>query len=287
MDVKTITSNLIKRTCLNSLDIELILAYILKKSREFILTHAEHKISKSQENKINDLIKKRLGGLPLAYILGYKEFYGLKFIVNKNVLIPRPETELMVDETLNLVSHISHPVSFVDVGTGSGCIAITLAKEIKNSKIIAIDISSSALNVAKGNAKLHRVKTKIQFLQGNLLEPIIKNNKIVHRPSSIVICANLPYLSLTQIKNSLSIKYEPKIALEAGPDGLKFYKKLFKQSKQLFNLTPTTYHLLCEIDPCQKNKIITIIKKELPKANFQIKKDLKGHSRLVIIKLQC
>lgn len=285
---------LLKRAKLPALDVELILAYALKKSREFILTHGEYKLTKIQISKYNSLVNKRSKGEPLAYLIGHKEFYGLDFLVNKNVLIPRPETELMLDETLNLISHITNRVSLVDVGTGSGCIAITLAKKIKKSKFIATDISERALAVAKKNTKKHKVDKTIKLFQGNLLEPIIKKqNSLEIRNCNLVILANLPYLTPAQIKNSPPIQKEPKLALAAGNDGLKYYRELFTQIKKLNEICDVRY-ALCEIDPRQKNRISTLIKKELfthrsfseggPGSSFQIKKDLKGHSRLVVIK---
>lgn len=267
-----------KKTKLNIFDIELILAYVLKKSREYIITHPEHKLTKLQITKSKLLIKKRLKGLPMAYLAGHKEFYGLNFKVNKNVLIPRPETELMIDETLKLTTSNSHPTTIVDVGTGSGCIIITLASLIKNCKLFGIDISENALKVARHNSRLNNLSKKIKFLKGDLLKPII-NSKFVTRNSKLIITANLPYLTPAQIKNSPTIKYEPKSALTAGSDGLKYYRRLFKQIKMLSNVS----YVLCEIDPSQTEKIKQFIKRELPKASYQIKKDLASLNRLVII----
>lgn len=276
MNLQKIIFEMSKKTKLNIFDIELILAYVLKKSREFIIAHPEHKLTKLQITNSKLLIKKRLKGLPIAYITGHKEFYGLDFKVNKNVLIPRPETELMVDETLKITNG---KTIIADIGTGSGCIIITLAGLIKNCKLFGMDISEKALAVAKQNAKVRNVYKKIKFLKGDLLEPILKNKKFVIGNSSLVILANLPYLTPTQIKNSPTIKYEPKSALTAGSDGLKYYRQLFKQIKMLRNVS----YALCEIDPNQTLKIKKLIKRELPETTIKIKKDLAGLNRLVII----
>jgi len=279
-----------------NLDAEILLFYTIKKSREFILTHSEHKLTESQITNFNSLIKKRSKGNPVAYLMGHKEFYGLDFLVNKDVLIPRPETELMIDEVLNFISHISRPMSFIDIGTGSGCIIISLIKQLltfnfqlSTFNFFATDISKNALVVARKNAKKHKVK--IKFLEGNLLEPFFENHKLSNPKNPIIITANLPYLTPSQLKNSLSIKKEPKIALVAGSDGLKYYEELFKQIKLLVTSYPSNsagkqlqITIFCEIDPQQKIKIGTLIKKELPNSSFQIKKDLNGHSRLVIVK---
>ena len=280
MNLKQIILQMSEKTKLNPLDIELILAYVLKKSREFIITHPEYKLIKNQELKCKKLITQRKNYVPIAYLTGRKEFYGLNFKVNKNVLIPRPETELMVDETLKLATHNTKHETIVDVGTGSGCIIITLAKLIKNCKLFGIDISENALKVARHNSKLNNVNKKIKFLKGNLLKPIL-DSKLVIRNSKLIIVANLPYLTPTQIKKSPSIKHEPKLALTAGPDGLKYYRQLFKQIKTLH----TIGYVLCEIDPDQTTKIKQLIKLELPKASYQIKKDLSGLNRLVIISI--
>ncbi|MDP2736815.1 MAG: peptide chain release factor N(5)-glutamine methyltransferase, partial [bacterium] len=222
------------------LEAEILLSKILKKPREFILAHGENKLTAEQIKNFQSLVFRRLKGEPIAYLTGHKEFYGLNFKVNKNVLIPRPETELMVEEALKLVARSSsasarqrrdgQPVTLADIGTGSGCIIIALAKQNINGKLLATDISAKALAVARQNAKNNHVDKKIKFLKGGLLEPIVKNKLIINR-QPLIILANLPYLTPTQIKNSPTIKYEPKLALAAGSDGLKYYRRLFKQIK--------------------------------------------------------
>ena len=286
------------------LEAEILLSYVFKKPREYLLAHPEKKLTKIQITNYKLLITKRLKGVPTAYLAGYKHFHGLKFLVNKHVLIPRPETEMMVDEAL-YVTHNVKRVTIIDIGTGSGCIIITLANLLnvkskifppeadspraENLKFYATDISKPALAVARKNAKLHKVDKKIKFLQGTLLEPIIKyKNKLKIVNCKLIICANLPYLTPTQIKKSSSIRYEPKLALGAGKDGLEYYLELFtqikKETKSLRHRDLVSMLILCEIDPSQKSKIKQIIKKELPKARVQIKKDLRDLDRLAIIK---
>lgn len=275
------------------LEAEILLSGILKKPREFLLTHPEHKLTKLQITNYKLRIKKRLKHLPLTYITGEKEFYGLKFKVNKNVLIPRPETELMVEEALKLVARNSKPVTLIDVGTGSGCVIVTLAKllsqesRIMNHELWGIDISKKALTVARQNAKLHGVAKNIKFIKGNLLSPIIRNSLFIIPDSSLIILANLPYLTPFQIKNSPTIKYEPESALAGGLDGLKYYRQLFKQIKKLrvASCELRDIYALCEFDPRQTARVKQLIKRELPQATYQIKKDLAGLNRLVIIKI--
>jgi len=267
------------------LEAEILLSYVLDKPREWILAHPEKNLTQAQITSYKLQISKWLKGVPSAYITGYKYFYGYKFNVNRHVLIPRPETELMVDEVVNRYSRIAdRGTTIVDVGTGTGCIIISLAKILKSSNIkyLAIDISKPALMTAKENAIIHQVDKNINFFHGNLLMPIIKQKRFTKNDSRITICANLPYLTPNQIKNSPTIQKEPVIALVSGTDGLNHYTKLFKQ---ISKLRVMSYELcvLCEIEPSQKIKIINLAKKYLPGFNTEIKKDLRGHSRLAVL----
>ena len=280
---------------IDQLDIDLILENVLKKPREFILTHGEKKLTAGQISNFKFKISCRLKGRPLAYITGQKEFYGLNFKVNKNVLIPRPETELMVEEALKLIASNSRPATIIDIGTGSGCIIIALAKQIINCKLLAADISAKALAVAKQNAKLHGVAKNIKFLHGNLLSPVIHNSLFLIPNSSLIITANLPY-GWKEWKNNSSadtigLKFEPPIALYTGKNGLELYEKLFQQIKNYLTHNtkcqiPNTLYILCEIDPRQTAKIKRLIKRQLPKTMLQIKKDLSGLNRLAIIAME-
>lgn len=288
------------------LEAEFLLSHILKKPREYLLTYPEKKLSAARARKFLLLIKKRARGWPAAYLTGEKEFYGLKFFVDKNVLIPRPETELMVEEALRHITRNIKHITFIDVGTGSGCIIISIAKavisnfkfsppsrgpakaavifnksSILNFKFFGTDVSRKALAIAKKNAEFHNVNKQIYFMKSNLLDSIPKS-KICNLKSKILILANLPYLTPLQIKNSPTIKYEPKLALAAGPDGLKYYRKLFSQINKL---KIQNCLILCEIDSSQAIKIKKLARTLLPLARIAIKKDLKGLNRLVIIRL--
>lgn len=270
---------ILKSSSLPQKEIEILLTFLLKKSREYLLTHPELKISQKNYQKFKKLEKKRLKAWSIAVLIGQKEFYGLNFIVNKNVLVPRPETELIIDEVLKIFQEKPNNYSIIDLGTGSGAIIITLAKILKNNilKFLAVDISALALKVARQNAKLYKLNKKIKIYQGNLLDPVSKslNNK------NLIITANLPYLTEKQIKNSPSIWREPKLALDGGQDGLKYYRALFKQIRAL---KYKSLELLVEIDPSQTAKIKTLAKKYfLPKC-LEIKKDLANHNRLLIIR---
>ena len=265
-----------------TLDIELLLAKALNKPKEYLYEYPEKNLSTFQFNKFSKLFKRRLKGEPVAYLLGHKEFYGLNFKVNKNVLIPRPETEILVEEVLNFIKN-NRTRLILEIGVGSGAIIIVLAKNIKKTEFIATDISAKALNIAKQNAKLHKVK--IKFLKGNLLEPLIPiPNSQLLIPNSI-ITANLPYLdrkeeNLLPSSNTIGLKFEPKIAYDGGPDGLKYFRQFFAQI-QKHNLKPKAIFL--EIGYKQALPIKNLAKQALPRYKFKIKKDLCGFDRVIII----
>jgi len=255
------------------LDIELLLTKTLNKSKEYLFTYPEKKLSPSQFIKFKLLYNRRSKGEPIAYILGNQEFFNLNFKVNKNVLIPRPESEILVEEVVKFTKNKKHTIA--DIGVGSGAIIIALAKNLKG-QFYATDISSKAITVAKKNAKANKVK--IKFYKGNLLDPI-KNKKID------IITANLPYLdkaekSLLPHRDTRGLKFEPKIALDGGDDGLKYYRDFFDQIKK-FNLKPRAIFL--EIGHTQASQIKKLAWQVLPQYKFKAKKDLCGFDRVIIL----
>lgn len=271
---KTITSP--------ALDAEVLLCFSLKETKEYLYTNPKKKLSIAQSTKFNALINQRLKGVPVAYLTGNKDFYNLNFKVNKHTLIPRPETELIIDEVKKITTN--DPTSIIDIGTGSGCIIITLAKNLnsKNTNYFATDLSPKAIQIAKINSLNHETSTSIQFLQGNLLEPIL-NSSLPNLHTNLLITANLPYLTPLQVKNAPSIQYEPKSALESGEDGLNHYKPLLKQTKKLIEAkNPASTTFLLEIDPSQSKTLTKLIKTTFPKNLTEIKKDLQGQNRLII-----
>ncbi len=275
---------------INILDAQLLLAHVLKKSREFLVAHPEQTIGKIHIIKYKYLVKKRMAGVPVAYLTGHKEFYGLDFLVNKHALTPRPDTEIMVDAVLEKLQSTDNEqqTTLIDVGTGSSCIPIAILKNLSTCKLehlqtFATDISKSALKVAKKNAKKNNVN--ITFKYGNLLEPIFKNSSLFTDYCSLTITANLPYLTEQQFENESSIQHEPKSALVADKQGLALYEELLKQIKLLVTSYKLQVTTLLEIDPSQSTPIKTLIKKYLPAATIEIKKDLAGHDRIVKVKL--
>lgn len=282
----------------NSIEIELLMAYILKRPKEFLYLNQNYRLTKEQYNNLAKLIKRRQKGEPIAYIIGHKDFYGLRFKVDRNVLVPRPETERIIDcviarsqatkqsdnglprssDALRVRNDIT---KILDVGTGSGCIIITLAKFLSLSpassrpgkgknqhEFYAGDISPAALKVAKENAKSHR--TKVKFICSDLLE----NIKFV--PDILV--ANLPYLASCWISKKL--KYEPRSALLAKSGGLDLINKLLKQIAAKKSRPKLIF---LEFDPRQKSKLIQQIKKHLPGAEVQLHRDFAGRWRLAEI----
>lgn len=222
-----------------SLDADVLLSFVLKKGlslarprdKEWLYANPEFRLNKKQFSIFKKLIDKRKKHYPIAHLTGYKEFYGLKFKINKHVLVPRPESEEIIDKTWEIINskfiHNQLPIIIVDIGTGSGCLIITLAKKLQQNqkldayKLFATDISKKALKVAQKNAKHHQVEKHITFLKGPLLKPL-KDQQID------LIITNLPYLTKEDVKKESSIKKEPFRALVGD-----LYPKLFKQIKKL------------------------------------------------------
>ncbi len=285
---------------IDRLDLEVLLAHSLGKTREFVLIYPEKELTSYQSSVISKLLKRRISGEPIAHLTKHKEFYGLDFIVNKHTLVPRPETEMLVENVLShVISHQSlKKVSIIDIGTGSGCIITSIANTLENNKkqstldakciYCAIDISKEALKIAKKNATIHKVDKKIKFLPGNLLTPLIENYKLENKDSKIIIIANLPYLS-KEIYESAPIdvkKYEPKSALYSPEQGLQHYRKLLLQIRE--NLAShSTLHISCflEISPEQKQQITKVITTIFPLAQIEFKKDLAGKWRVCRIEI--
>jgi release factor glutamine methyltransferase len=273
---------------LDYLDIEILIAHSLDKTREFVLTYPDQAITKLQETKIKKCIARRSTGEPIAYIIGHKEFYGLDFIVNKYTLVPRPETELMVELAVQNVECEMQDATIIDIGTGSGCIIISIANKLKkNTKYYASDISEEALKIAKKNAAANGVGEKIKFLHGNLLEPLLKAKKLMSK--KLFITANLPYLS-KEIYATAPIdvkKFEPKSALYSGQAGLAHYHELLLQIKKMISVAPCELQVtgFFEISPEQKTLVTKLIKNIFSNAKIEFKKDLANKWRICKINL--
>lgn len=204
------------------LDAELLLSHVLKKPPTYVLAHDERSISCWEEWSYKRMITKRKKGVPVAYLRGHREFYGLDFEINKHVLVPRPDTEALVEA---VIRYLSPDDLLLDVGTGSGCIPISVLKHVKGVEAIATDISSSALRVAKRNAERHGVGDRLQFFNSNLLSSI---DPTLLEGRGLVVTANLPYVP-TDYQVNIETRFEPQIALYGGDDGLDLYQRLIDE----------------------------------------------------------
>ena len=276
LDLIKIGSNKLKENNIFSynLESEILLSNVLKTTREKVLVNLDNKISNLKKKKYIELIQRRSLKEPIAYILEEKEFWSKKFKVNNNTLIPRPETELIVE---NLVKNSEHKkINILDIGTGCGCILISLLSELKNSHGTGIDISKKALEIAKENAKLHLVNTRIRFINKSF-------EKLFNYKFDLIV-SNPPYIEKPFIKNlHEDIKnFEPKIALDGGNDGLDVIKKVIYKSKDILKINGT---LALEIGNEQNFEVSKILYNNRFKIVQKIK-DLNDNTRCIISKLK-
>ncbi len=266
------------------LDAQFLLAEILQKSPSYLVMHMEDEISSDAAARYQDWISRRKQHEPIAYITGKKGFYKREFLVNESTLIPRPETESLIEYTLPL---IKDGTFIADIGTGSGAIAITLACETR-LPIIATDMSSDALEIARKNAKNLHVEHLITFSEGSLLDPILNNNVSLAGSLHGVIIANLPYIPERDwdfldpdVKN-----FEPQTAITSGIDGFDHYRALLKQISESRDALPKTVDLLIEIDPRQKDVTMSESKKYIPSSTVHFIEDLNGKTRFAHFKVK-
>ena len=255
-------------------DAEVILAHVLKNDRAWLFANPDFELSRLQLTTYNLLLARSAKHWPVAYLTGHKEFYGLEFRVTPDVLIPRPETEMLVELARERIENRELRIKkIIDLGTGGGAIIISLAKSLRNSKLkfSATDISPKALQNAKQNARRHGVEKRIKFIKSDLL----RNLKFDIRNSLLV--SNLPYLTPAQVKANPDLKHEPRSALVAGPDGLKYYRKLFEQLSKFYIQNSI---FLLEHDPSQKNKLAALVKKSLPNSRTKFHRDFSGRWRI-------
>ncbi|MDP2789542.1 MAG: peptide chain release factor N(5)-glutamine methyltransferase [bacterium] len=245
-----------------------LLVHVLRKPLSFLIAYPDTILTPVQLQKFRGLVVKRRHGVPFAYLTGHQGFYGLDFMVTKDVLIPRPETEQLIDWVLAHTDRKA-PSIIIDVGTGSGCIAVTLAKYLPTAKIIASDVSEKALEVARKNTRTHKVSTRIQFRHGSLLS-VLKPNEL---PDLVV--ANLPYLAKPQLKN---VPHEPKLALHGGTRGLELVEKIVAQVAER-NIPKA----ILEIDPAQE-RWLTGIGDRLTGYHYEFLSDLAGRTRFFVLK---
>ncbi|MBU4315401.1 peptide chain release factor N(5)-glutamine methyltransferase [Patescibacteria group bacterium] len=265
------------------LDAQILLSNCLNKSNSYLFAHAEEELSDQTIERYLRFIKRRARHEPISQILQQKEFFGRNFFVNQFVLTPRPETETLIEHALE---NITQATTIIDIGTGSGAIAVTLACQLQQP-IIAIDIDPKAIQVAKFNAKLYKVEHLISFLTGSLLDPYLQKNIKETKDGHVMILANLPYLTQAQWENSdPDVKeYEPKHALVSGVDGLDLYDKLLEQINDHRDRFPTNLEIYLEIDPRQAMPIKNLVNEFFPNSSIDLIKDISSQNRIVKIKL--
>ena len=264
------------------LDTQMLLEHVVGIDRAILYAHPERELTAEQEQQFLSFIERRVHGEPIAYILGHEEFYGLDFLVDTRVLIPRPETELLVERALHLVRERlnNKQVPLVaDIGTGSGAIPITLAiEETRLPYLYAVDISEDALAVAQQNCLRYSVEQRVRLLQGDLLAPLPE-------PVDMLI-ANLPYVGTDEVDVMTQdvLEYEPHQALFSGPDGLDLLQRFFEEARKPEKLKLHGVMLL-EIGYRQRKPLMKLLESLWPDATVTFQKDYAGWDRMLQVML--
>lgn len=257
------------------LEAELLLGHVLRIPRHELLASYERTLTADQAEALGQLVKRRKHREPLAYLIGRKEFYGLEFAISPAVLIPRPETELLVEQALSCASARAGDVSdlvIAEPGTGSGAVSIVLAKELPTARVYATDLCQDALRIANLNVISHCVSSTVTLLQGNLLEPIPERADI--------IVANLPYVMSGDIAGlQAEVQWEPRDALDGGPDGLDVIRSLLLQAPEKLKNNGT---ILLEIDPHQTGPLEILARETFPAASTTVLQDFSNLDRIFI-----
>ena len=252
-----------------SLEGEILLRHALKIDRAGLYSGLDRELGADQKDVFWNLVQRRVSGEPAAYITGHREFYGLEFYIDHRVLIPRPETELLVEKALEL-AQTRTVAAVADIGTGCGAIAISLARHLPRLKIYASDVSADALEVARINCQKHGVVDQIQLRHGDMLEPL---------PEPVdLIMANLPYVTGEEISRAALADFEPLIALDGGADGLDKIKRLCEQATDKLSQRGG---MLLEIGLGQSRPVVSLIHRHFPSASVEVIPDLQGIERVV------
>lgn len=251
------------------LEAELLLRHTLNINRTQLYLDLEQELSPKDEKAFGHLVERRLGGEPAAYIIGNREFYGLNFYVNHHTLIPRPESELLVETALRLAQ--DRPLIIADIGTGCGAIAVSLALELPRARIYATDISAPTLEVAQVNCKRHGVAGRVHLIEGDMLAPLPE-------PIDLII-ANLPYVRQSELAPD---NFEPLIALDGGAEGTESIDKLCRQAQSKL---ADGGSMLLEIGQGQSQTITSLLKSLFPDGAIEVLTDLGGIERVVSLSL--
>ena len=257
------------------LESEVMVMNVMRMPRQDLFSHQEDGVNVQQERELAQIVERRLKREPLAYILAYKEFYGVNLLVNSDVLIPRPETETMVEHALfmALMGMETTELVIADVGTGTGAIAINLAIHLPAARIYAIDAADAVLDVASHNIRTHNVADRIKLAKGDLLEP-------VPEPVDLIV-ANLPYIPTSRIPTlQPEIQWEPIAALDGGGDGLDLIRRLMSQAPDKLKENGI---ILLELDPEQVPAVEELSRQLFPEATTSIEQDLAHLDRVFVI----
>ena len=249
----------------SKLDSEILLSEVIKKNRQYLLLNSNEELKKENIKSFDYLVKRRKKGEPIAYLINKKEFWKQNFYINQNVLIPRPDTETLVEETLKLFN-VNSKLNMLDIGTGSGCILLSILKERRNFFGTGIDISKKAINVARFNAKMHQLSNRVKFYNSDVDKFLIGKYDLV--------VSNPPYIKRQDLKYlEVDVKgFEPKLALDGGKDG---FSKITKVISKTSTLLKKNGRFILEIGFGQKKKILSILKQN----NFFINKVVKDYGK--------
>ena len=251
-----------------------LLQYVLKIDRNKLVINKDEEVENNKENEYIGYIKEVAAGKPVQYITNKQEFMGLSFFVDENVLIPQPDTEILVEEAIKYANQIKENVEILDMCTGSGCIGVALAKHVKNAEVTLVDISTKALEVAKKNAKENEVKEKVNFIQSDMFENI--------KSKFDVIVSNPPYIKTKVINElDLQVQNEPHLALDGGENGLKFYEILINEAPKYLK---ENGKIFLEIGYDQKKEVEELARNSKLYKEIETVKDLSNNDRVIVLK---
>ncbi|NTU55392.1 MAG: peptide chain release factor N(5)-glutamine methyltransferase [Anaerolineales bacterium] len=275
-----ITTRLASISDTPALDASVLIAHIVKKPRTWVMAHPEFTVTAEQQKQLEEALARLEHDDPFPYVLGHWEFFGLEFDITPDVLIPRPETELLVEKGIAWMQRSKVRRTVADVGTGSGIIAITIAANIPDARILATDISPAALQVAQNNARKFRVDDRIRFVECDILPPHPKS--LPTEEHFDLLCANLPYIP-TETLHSLPVYgREPTLALDGGADGLDLFRRLMKVAPEW--MAPNSLILL-EIEATLGVRALNLACDMFSRAEIHLHQDLTGRDRLLEIML--
>lgn len=273
--IKGVTILKLEKISSPKLKARLLLQYVLKKPRQYLIVYDNQKLTELQEKEYLKYIELLKQGEPIEHVTHQKEFMKLNFYVDENVLIPRQDTEVLVEEVIKIAKKINAK-KILDLCTGSGAIAVSLAKYLENVQLTALDISGKALDIAISNAKNNHVQEKITFVESNLFEDLAQEKYDI-------IVSNPPYIKRKEIENlDMEVRREPKIALDGGEDGLDFYKKIIDEGYEYLKYGG---YICLEIGYDQKEEVMKIIDDKKQYINTYCKKDLYDNDRVIVTKI--